>query len=79
MAKILIVSEEDFKPIEIDVDDEQLKVAEEVREYFETDMSGIMFSDDGKTMKIRHQVKERFPGEKDTHAYLITITKIPFQ
>jgi len=72
-------SEKDFKEKTIIVDDELYKLAETVYEYFDTNMTGFFFSEDGKKIKIRHQVKERYPGEKDTHAYIITVEKIPYE
>jgi len=76
--KIKQTRESDFKEIEIDVEDELYNVAEEVREYFATNMIGIIVSEDGEKLSIRHQVKDRYPGERDTHAYKITIEKIKY-
>ena len=72
-------SSETWEKIKVDVADELYEVSESVREYFETNMTGLIISDDGKKIAVRHQVKPRFPGEKDTHAYIITIEKIPYE
>ena len=70
--------ESDFKEVEIEVDDELYDIGEDVREYFDTHSFGLIASEDGKKLWVRSQVKDRFPGEKDTHAYKITIEKIPY-
>ena len=74
--KIKQTNEKDFKEIEIEIDDELYNVAEDVREYLDSNMTGLIVSEDGVKIFVRHQAKDRFAGEKDTHAYKITIEKI---
>lgn len=70
------IREKDFKKIEVNVNDELYYLADEVSEYFATDTTGLIPSEDGKKVFIRHQTQDRYPGEIDTHSYKITIEKI---
>ena len=83
--KIKLIRESDFNEIEVDVSTEHYTVAQNVYDEFGTNTGimssiekkpGIMVSEDGKKMKVYHKVKNRIPGEQDSHAYLITIEKI---
>ena len=76
--KLKYTSEKDFKEYEKEFEDEHLHLAEEIREYFDTDMAGIIVDTKNDALKIRTSFSRKI-GEKDTHAYLITVTKIPFE
>ena len=76
MKKITYVREKDFKEIEIEINEEFYNVAEDVREYFDNNMLGMIYSEEDNSLNITHQLPRKI-GEKDTHSYQIKITKIP--
>jgi len=79
MTKINYVSEKDFKEIEIEIEDEFYNVAEEIREYFDNNGFGIIYNETDNSLNINYQPIPRHVGEKNTHEYLIKITKIPYE
>lgn len=75
--KLKQVSEKDFKEYEYEVDDELYSVAVNIQKIANCDMP-IIVTKEGKEARVQFKAKDRYPGEKDTHRYMIKIEKIPY-
>lgn len=68
---------ENFKKVEIEVNNELLKTALDIHELITDKKMPILFSEDG-TKAFINKTFFREPGERDTHSYKITIEKISY-
>jgi hypothetical protein len=75
--KITQTNEKDFKDYEIEVDDELYIVAEQIQKIANCNMP-IVATKNGKELLVRFAAKDRHPGERDTHSYIVRIKKIPY-
>ena len=76
MKKIKYTRASDFKEYELDVDDEFYSVVEEIHNLTNKSTPIIVSNDESKLIVIYEKGREI--GERDTHSYSITISKIPY-
>jgi len=75
--KVKQINEKDFKEYDIEVADELYSVAEDIQKISNCDMP-IIVTKNGKEVRVQFKAKDRYPGERDTHHYIVKIEKIPY-
>lgn len=72
--KVKQISDKTFKEHIIDVDDELYESALKIQSISELDIP-LIVSEDGKSINVLFKGGEREVGERDTHKYIVKITK----